>query len=90
MEVLPQFDNYSNVVVRLNFTYGDDSAALSGSCLLPPPSDDFVSFDNISKEIALDWLRHNCPNTTEEFDAQLDSEITQKKNPSFYYNWAID
>jgi hypothetical protein len=86
MEVLPQLDAYSDVVIKLNFTYGDAEASLQGSCSLPAPEDTLVPLESVSKELALEWLLEHCPNTTEEFDAQLDKEISDKLNEPFIYN----
>lgn len=87
MEVLPKLDNNSDVVIKLNFIYGDAEASLVGFYRLPAPSGDFLPLDQISKETALEWLLANCPNTTEQFDAQLDAEIARKANQPFVYNW---
>jgi hypothetical protein len=88
MEVLPQFDAHSDVVIKLNFTYGDAEAFLSGSCSLPAPKDTLVPLESVSKELALEWLLANCLNTTEEFDAGLDAQIAEKANEPFVYDWA--
>ena len=88
MEVLPKLNDYEQVVVRLNFTYGDALASLEGSCALPTPRDQFLPLDQISKDLALQWLLANCSNTTEEFDLQLDNEIKQKNNEAFVYTWS--
>jgi hypothetical protein len=88
MEVLPKLDAHSDVVIKLNFTYGDAEASLQGSCSLPVPEGEFVPLDSISKELALEWLLANCPNTAEEFDAQLNRELAEKANEPFVYNWA--
>lgn len=87
MEVLPQLDAHSDVVIKLNFTYGDAEASLAGSCSLPAPEGPFVPLDQVSKATALQWLLANCPNTTEQFDAQLDREIAEKANEPFIYDW---
>lgn len=88
MEVLPQLDAHSDVVIKLNFTYGDTEASLKGECLLPPPEGTFLPLESISKATALQWLLANCPNTTAEFDAQLDREIAEKANEPFEYDWS--
>jgi hypothetical protein len=88
MEVLPKLDDYSDVVIKLDFTYGDVNASLKGSCSLPAPEDTLVPLESVSKELALEWLLANCPNTTEEFDAQLDRELAEKANEPFVYDWA--
>lgn len=88
LEVLPKLGEHDDVVIKLNFTYGDAEASLKGSCFLPAPEGTFLPLESISKAIALQWLLENCPNTTEEFDAQLDREIAEKANEPFEYNWA--
>ena len=89
MEVLPKLDAQSDVVIKLNFTYGDAAASLRGACELTPPESGapFLPLDSISKETALSWLLEQCPNTTEEFDAQLDRELEMKANKPFEYDW---
>ncbi len=87
MEVIPQFGSNSDVVVRLNFTYGDTQASLKGSCSLPAPEDTFLPLESISKETALEWLLENCPNTTADFDANLDEKIAAAANAPFVYTW---
>jgi hypothetical protein len=87
MEVLPQLDAHSDVVIKLNFTYGDASASLKGSCSLPAPEGTFLPLESISKATALQWLLANCSNTTEEFDANLDAQIAAKANRPFVYDW---
>ncbi len=90
MEVLPQLDGNTDVVIKLNFTYGDDEASLHGNCQLTPPESGsgFLPLESITKATALSWLLEQCPNTTEEFDANLDAQIAAKANQPFVYNWA--
>lgn len=88
MEVLPQLDAHSDVVIKLNFTYGDANASLKGGCSLPAPEGTFIPLKSISKATALQWLLANCPNTTEQFDAQLDREIAERNNRPFEYDWS--
>jgi len=90
MEVLPQLDGNADVVIKLNFTYGNEEASLIGSCSLPVPvpEGEFIPLDSISKELALEWLLANCPNTTEEFDANLDAKIAAEANKPFVYDWS--
>jgi hypothetical protein len=87
MEVIPLLDNFSNVVVRLNFTYGNSEASLNGSCLIPTPDGEFVPLDSISKELALEWLLAHCPNSTQEFDANLDVKLAETAKAPFVYRW---
>jgi len=89
MEVLPNLDAYSDVVIKLNFTYGNAEASLRGQCELTPPglSSPFLPLESISKATALQWLLENCLNTTEEFDANLDAQIAEKANEPFIYDW---
>jgi hypothetical protein len=88
MEVLPQLDAHTDVVIKLNFTYGDAEASLNGSCTLVQPENEFLPLDQISKETALSWLLDQCLNTTEEFDSQLDRELAEKANEPFVYDWS--
>ena len=88
MEVLPKIDAHDDVVIRINFTYGDAEGYLQGSCSLPAPGGTFFPLDSISKELALEWLLANCPNTTEEFDANLDAQIAKEASRSFVYDWS--
>jgi hypothetical protein len=88
MEVLPQLDDHTDVVIKLNFTYGDTGAFLRGSCTLVQPEGSSLPLDQISKEIALSWLLDQCPNTTEQFDAQLDRELAEKTNEPYIYDWS--
>ena len=87
MEVLPQLDAYSNVVITLNFTYGDAEASLNGSCSLTQPEGELIPLDQISKETALSWLLDQCPNSTEEFNSNLDAQIAKAANETFVYTW---
>lgn len=87
MEVLPKLDAYDDVVIKLNFTYGDADMSLKGNCRLPAPEGTFLPLESISKATALQWLLENCPNTTEEFDARLDRELAEKANKPFVYDW---
>jgi hypothetical protein len=88
MEVLPQLDDHTDVVIKLNFTYGNAEASLVGSCTLVQPENEFLPLDQISKETALSWLLDQCPNTTEEFNTQLDRELAEKANEPFVYDWS--
>lgn len=88
IEVLPKLDSLDDVVVKLNFTYGNSEAFLSGSFSLPAPEGTILPLKSITKEIALQWLLAHCPNTTEEFDAQLDREIAEKANEPSVYDWS--
>lgn len=88
MEVLPQLDDHTDVVIKLIFTYGNAEASLQGSCSLTQPEGSFLPLDQISRETALSWLLDQCPNTTEEFDAQLDKELAEKANQPFVYSWS--
>lgn len=89
MEVLPKLDAFSDVVIKINFTYGDDRASLVGSCSLPAPEGQFIPLDSISKETALQWLLANCENTTEEFNEQLDAEIAADADRPYPYTWPV-
>lgn len=88
MEVLPQLDAHTDVVIKLNFTYGDSADKIGGSVILPAPEGEFLPLESISKATALSWLLANCPNTTAEFDARLDREIAEKANEPFEYDWS--
>jgi hypothetical protein len=88
MEVLPKLDAHTDVVIKLNFTYGDAEASLRGSCTLTQPEGEFLPLDQISKETALSWLLSQCPNSTEEFDTQLDRELAERANEPFVYYWS--
>jgi hypothetical protein len=85
MQVLPQLEGNTKVVIDLRFTYGDAEAMLNGSCPVPAPEGVLVPLESITQELAVKWLLEYCPNTTEEFDAQLDRELAEKKNPPFVY-----
>lgn len=87
MEVLPQLDAHSDVVIKLNFTYGDASDKIGGSVTLPAPEGDFIPLESISKATALSWLLANCPNTPEEMDAALNKKIARMRNQPFTYDW---
>ena len=87
MEVLTQLDANTDVVIRLNFTYGDAKASLNGSCTIAQPEGSFLPLDQISKETALSWLLDQCPNSTEEFDSNLDAQIAKAVNAPFVYTW---
>ena len=88
MEVLPQLDAHTDVVIKLTFTYGAAANKIGGTVTLPAPEGTFLPLESISKATALQWLLANCPNTTEEFDAQLDRKIAEKANEPFIYNWS--
>ena len=88
LTVLPAKEEHSDVVVTINFTYGDSEVSLGGQCQLPPPSSDYVPLANITKDQAMQWLLEFCPNTTEEFDANLDAQLAEKSNQSFNYDWS--
>jgi hypothetical protein len=88
MEVLPKLDAHSDVVIKLNFTYGDVEAFLQGSCTLTQPEGEFLPLNQISKETALSWLLDQCPNTTEEFNAQLDRKLAERANDPYVYDWS--
>jgi len=87
MEVLPAFRDHSNVVIKLNFVYGNAKISLQGSCSLPLPEGTIIPLESISQELALRWLLDNCPNTTEEFDADLDAQLVKTTNVPFLYMW---
>ena len=88
MEVIPKLEEFDDVVIYLNFTYGDAEAFLRGRCSLPAPEGTLVPLESVSKDLALEWLLTNCPNTTEQFDEQLDRELAEKANEPFVYDWA--
>lgn len=87
VEVIPTLGNFHNAIIKINFTYGDAESHLVGSCHLPAPSRDFIPLDQVSKDTALEWLASNCPNTTEQFDLQLDLKNNQQNNQPFIYDW---
>lgn len=87
LTVLPHKDDHSDVVITINFTYGDAELSLPGSCSLPAPGGDFIPLANISKEQAMGWLLEFCPNSTEEFDARLDAQAAAALNQPFTYDW---
>lgn len=89
MEVLPQLDAHTDVVIKLNFTYGDSADKIGGSCTLPAPEGEFLPLESISKATALSWLLANCPNTTEELDAGLDKKIAEMADQPFSYDWYV-
>jgi hypothetical protein len=87
MEVSPQLDNHTNVVIKLSFTYGNTEVSLNGYCSLTQPEGEFLPLESITKETALYWLLDQCPNSTKEFDAQLDKKLAEKANKPFVYTW---
>jgi hypothetical protein len=88
MEVLPQLNSYSDVVITIDFVYGDSQTSLNCSCCLPAPKDTFLPLESVTKEVALQWLLANCQNTTEELDSALDAKIFNVTNTPFVYDWA--
>jgi hypothetical protein len=85
LEVVPQKDGFSDVATAIKFTYGNEEASLSGTCPLTEPGTPFTTLDQITEEQAMSWLLELCPNTTEEFDANLDAQIAYKANEPYEY-----
>jgi hypothetical protein len=88
LEVVPHEDGFTDVAIAIKFTYGNEVASLSGTCPLSSPGIPFTPLDEVTKEQAMEWLLACCPNTTEEFDANLDAQIAYKANEPFEYTWS--
>ena len=87
LTVIPSQGEYSDVVTHVHFTYGNEVASLIGICPLPAAGVPFIPLDEVTKEQAMQWLLAYCPNTTAEFDANLDSQIAYAENTPYDYEW---
>lgn len=63
MEVYPQYGQFSNVVVRVKWTYTcgfqEQTASTNGECELDLPQDGapFVDFQSLTKEQVIEWIK---------------------------------
>lgn len=89
LKVVPNLDNKTDVVTEIQFTYGDSGTFLKGSCVVPVPGDTFIPLESISKEKALEWLTQCLPNTTEEFDKEIDRRIAARTNVPYIHDWEV-
>lgn len=83
MQVAKNLNDKTDVVTKIDFSYGDATNFLTGFCVLPEPGDSFIQLNSISNEMALEWLKQHLKNTTEEFDAQLDKKELNTYSHSF-------
>lgn len=93
LEVSPQYNaegaTFPDVVISINFRYGEGENLVSGSCPLNPhePDGSFLPLESVSKELALQWLLACNRLNKSALDQQLDYLVQLEKNPPFEYNW---
>jgi hypothetical protein len=71
VEVEPVRGANTDVIVSINYTYGDSQTYLKGNCPLPNPEADFIPLSAITRSQVLDWLVAHCPESTASLDARL-------------------
>ena len=71
VEVEPVRGTNTDVIVSINYTYGDSQINLKGNCPLPDPDANIIPLSTITRSQALDWLVAYCPETTASLDARL-------------------
>ena len=85
VEVEPTRGANTNVVVSINYTYGDSLVNLKGNCPLPNPDDSFIPINTLTRSQVLDWLVAHCPESTTSLDARLAGLTTYQANTKFIY-----
>lgn len=86
MEVQPKLGAKSDVVISLEFTYGDDQHSTGGLLELEPPGDSFLPIESITEQVALEWLLATVGNRTDEYDHAIQKDIDAKNNVPYVVN----
>lgn len=87
VEVEPIKGAYTDVIVSINYTYGNSSINLKGNCPLPDPEANFVPISTITRSQVLDWLVAHCPESTDSLDARLAALTAYATNTK--YIWQV-
>jgi hypothetical protein len=85
VEVDPTRGGLSDVIVSINYTYGDGTTFLRGNCPLPDPETDYIPISTITRKQVLDWLVAYCPETTSSLDARLAGLTTHAAATKYIY-----
>lgn len=76
--------NFSNVVVvvgwRCNGVDGDYTATAYGTCSLPSPTENFIPYNDLTKQQVLDWIYANGVDKT-VIENSIAENIEAQKNP---------
>lgn len=88
LEVLPKFDDHTDVAITADFIYGDENGILQTILQFDPPGDDFTPISDVTPEVALEWVLAKvatCPPGEERtyqelYDARLDEQAAAKAN----------
>jgi len=94
LEVMKEFDGLSDVVVAVHYSFISTSDQLNesgqpysanayGAVSLDAPSgsDEFVSFENLTKDQVKDWVLSKIDTTEEKLKELLDQRISNMINP---------
>ena len=71
VEVEPVRGANTDVIVSINYTYGDSQTNLKGNCPLPDPDANIIPISTITRSQVLDWLVAYCPETIASLNARL-------------------
>jgi hypothetical protein len=87
VEVEPVRGALNDVIVSINYTYGDSLANLKGNCPLPDPEGDYISLSTITRSQVLDWLVAYCPESVDSLNARLAAVNAHTTNTK--YIWQV-
>jgi len=87
VEVEPVKGALTDVIVSINYTYGDSVINLKGNCPLPDPENDYIPLSTITRSQVLDWLVAHCPESTDSLDARLAAVTGHTTNTK--YIWQV-
>lgn len=88
-------DGKSNVIYHIHYNYSgvndDDNSkqySINNIVHLDTPGDDFIEYDNITKEQVVQWIESKI--NVEDFKNAIDKEIEKQINPTdihLHPNW---
>ena len=87
VEVEPVRGLNTDVIVSINYTYGDAQINLKGNCPLPDPDANIIPLSTITRSQVLDWLVAHCPESTASLDARLAAVTGHSTNTK--YIWQV-
>jgi hypothetical protein len=85
VEVEPIREANTNVVVSINYTYGDSQTNIKGNCPLPNPDANFIPISTLTRGQVLDWLVEHCPESTSSLDSRLAGLTSHIANTKYIY-----
>lgn len=86
LDAVPNKETFANAVVKVHWvltgTIGNTSAQTYGSSEMRSPSDDFIPYELLTKDMVLGWLHDQMgKDQIAEYEAGIDQQLDKIINP---------